>query len=199
MSVYSKSISQIVADRLNKTKSKTVVVKNEKKEQKEAEQMAKKEQKEAERIVKKEQKEAERLAKKEQKNVVKEKEEEVEEEEEEVKKGTIQPPSTPESGVVDEAETVTDEKTKPVKRKRKVKTIEKVEDVKKQRKAASGTNPPKWFLEYNKQMELARGNTNVETIKESAKQKWEEKGMPERVVSEREKHVGRMYTMMFGK
>jgi hypothetical protein len=64
------------------------------------------------------------------------------------------------------------------------------------KKGAEG-KPPSWFVNYVKQMEAAHGVKDQEVVKESAQAKWEQKGMPEKVASEREKHVSRMYKMMF--
>lgn len=81
-----------------------------------------------------------------------------------------------------------------VKKNRKPKAPKNEEGVSKKR----SSGPPKWFLEYNKGMQEARGVTDPVEIKQAAQEKWQEEGLPKRVESEREKHVSRMYNAMFG-
>jgi hypothetical protein len=196
MGLYSKSISEIVAEKLNKNKEVEEKPEMSKKEMQKLERERLKEEKKAER-------EAAKLAAKEEKKLQREiaKEEkklkklEAMKEKDLVQEGVVR---LEEEAVMD-VDTVAAQESEP---EPKVKTVETVK-VKRSRKggvvkkkAAEG-KPPAWFVNYVKQMEAAHGVKDQEVVKESAQTKWEQKGLPEKVASEREKHVSRMYKMMF--
>lgn len=196
MPLYSKSISEIVKAKLNKGKdTEEVEKKPTKKEEAKAERDRVKEEK---RMAKEQEKEEKRLAKeaaKEEKKAGKK-----------VKETPAPPPSPENEESVGEGETAVemevDQEEEDEVPEPKVKTVKTVK-VKKSRKPVVGKKtdvgkPPSWFVKYTREMEAARGITDTEAVKESAQSKWQEKGMPQRVASEREKHVSRMYGMMFG-
>ena len=81
----------------------------------------------------------------------------------------------------------------------KVAKVTKTKSFKKEKKVrvAKVAGPPKWFMEYAKGMETAHGVTDNEKIKEAATSKWQEEGMPKQAETERNRHVRRMYSMMF--
>lgn len=81
----------------------------------------------------------------------------------------------------------------------KVAKVTKTKSFKKEKKVrvAKVAGPPKWFMEYAKGMETAHGVTDNEKIKEAAASKWQEEGMPKQAENERNRHVKRMYSMMF--
>jgi hypothetical protein len=198
MALYSKSISEIVAAKLNKGKKIEVEgpSKSELKEAaKEEKRAAKEAEKEEKRLAKEQEKEEKRLAK-----------EAAKQEKKSVKEVPPPPPPSPVNESIEGETAVEMEVDVP---EPKVKIVETVK-VKKNRKPkavpvegkvakAKKSTPPKWFLEYNKGMQAARGITDAAEIKEAAQANWEEEGLPKRVESEREKHVSRMYGMMFGK
>jgi hypothetical protein len=200
MGLYSKSISEIVAAKLNKGKEEAVEKKPNKKEESKAERERAKEEK---RLAKEQEKEEKRLAKeaaREEKKAAGKK----------VKESPAPPPPSPAKEDSLEGETAVEMEVDPEEEEAetppppKVKTMKSVK-VKKSRKPAvvgkktAGVGKaPKWFVDYAKGMEAARGVTDPETVKETAQAKWQEKGMPQRVAGEREKHVSRMYGMMFG-
>jgi hypothetical protein len=190
MGLYSKSISEIVAEKLNKNKGVEEKPEMSKKEMQKMERERLREEKKAER-------EAAKLAAKEEKKLQRE----IAKEEKKLKK--LETQKEKEQPVEEEAvmdvDTVAAPESEP---EPKVKTVETVK-VKRSRKGGvvkkkgAECKPPSWFVNYVKQMEAAHGVKDQEVVKESAQAKWEQKGMPEKVASEREKHVSRMYKMMF--
>jgi hypothetical protein len=190
MGLYSKSISEIVAEKLNKNKDVEEKPEMSKKEMQKMERERLREEKKAER-------EAAKLAAKEEKKLQRE----IAKEEKKLKK--LEAQKEKEQPVEEEAvmdvDTVAAQESEP---EPKVKTVETVK-VKRSRKGGvvkkkgAECKPPSWFVNYVKQMEAAHGVKDQEVVKESAQAKWEQKGMPEKVASEREKHVSRMYKMMF--
>jgi hypothetical protein len=190
MGLYSKSISEIVAEKLNKNKGEDKEPEMSKKEMQKMERERLKEEKRVE-------KEAAKLAAKEEKKIQRE----IAKEEKKLKKLEAQKEKEQivEEEAVMDVDTVAAQESEP---EPKVKTLETVK-VKRSRKGGvvkknkTEGKPPSWFVNYVKQMEAAHGVKDQEVIKESAQAKWEQKGMPEKVASEREKHVSRMYKMMF--
>jgi hypothetical protein len=187
MGLYSKSISEIVAEKLNKNKDVEEKPEMSKKEMQKMERERLREEKKAEM-------EAAKLAAKEEKKLQRE----IAKEEKKLKKLEAQKEKEEEEEAVMDVDTVAVQETEP---EPKVKTVETVK-VKRSRKGAvvkkkAEGKPPSWFVNYVKQMEAAHGVKDQEVVKESAQAKWEQKGMPEKVASEREKHVSRMYKMMF--
>ena len=201
MALYSKSISEIVAAKLNKGKKKEedAPVVNSAKEEK---RLAKEAEKEAKRVAKEEAKEAAKEEKRSAKEAAKE-------EKKAGKKETPAPPPSPinesiegETAVEMEVD-VPEPKVKEVeivkvKKNRKPKAPKEEGEEKVSKKTKKPTGPPKWFLEYNKGMQEARGITDPVEVKQAAQEKWQEEGLPKRVESEREKHISRMYNAMFG-
>jgi hypothetical protein len=188
MGLYSKSISEIVAEKLNKNKGVEEKPEMSKKEMQKMERERLREEKKAER-------EAAKLAAKEEKKLQRE----IAKEEKKLKKLEAQKEKEQEEEAVMDVDTVAAPESEP---EPKVKTVETVK-VKRSRKGGvvkkkgAECKPPSWFVNYVKQMEAAHGVKDQEVVKESAQAKWEQKGMPEKVASEREKHVSRMYKMMF--
>lgn len=198
MGLYSKSISEIVAAKLNKGKEtgEEVEKKPTKKEEAKAERERAKEEK---RLAKEQEKEEKRLAKeaaREEKKAGKK-----------VKETPAPPPSPANEESVGEGETAVEMEVDQEEEETpepKIKTMKSVKVKKSRKPIASGKKTagagkaPRWFVEYAKGMEAARGVTDPEVVKETAQAKWQQKGMPQRVAGEREKHVSRMYGMMFG-
>jgi len=204
MALYSKSIAEIVASTLKNKGAEPSVPKVTKGELKKQERAALKEEKEAAKLAAKEAKEAAKLAAKEEKAAAKlaakgEK-----------KTGKKVLPAIPEEvepspslegdtmieGEDVEMEVVPEPKTKtmaPV----KVKKTRKPR-AKKEGGVSKKTKVPRWFSEYNKGMEEARGETDKERVRASAEEKWQKKGLPEKAEGERVKHFSKMYKMMFG-
>jgi hypothetical protein len=191
MGLYTKSISEIVAAKIQKGKepvekapSKKELAKAEREQVKEAKRVAKEAANEEKKNAKKVAKESKKAPK-------------VKCDDEEPKEESVGDGETAVEMEVDVEEV--EEQPAP-----KIKTLKAVK-VKKTRKplvakktAVDVGKPPTWFVKYTKEMEAARGVTDKETIKESAQAKWQEKGMPKRVTTERENHVSKMYGMMFG-
>jgi hypothetical protein len=198
MGLYTKSISEIVAAKIQKGQepvekapSKKELAKAEREQVKEAKRVAKEAEKEAKHVAKEAKVKAKETVK-ESNKVPKMKCGGEERSEESVGDG-----ETAVEMEVDVEEV--EEQPAP-----KIKTLKTVK-VKKARNppvtkktAADVGKPPAWFVKYTKEMEAARGVTDKETVKESAQAKWQEKGMPKRVATERENHVSKMYGMMFG-
>ena len=83
--------------------------------------------------------------------------------------------------------------------KRKIGSTDK--PAKKQKKATvpKVVKPPKWFVEYAKANAILEDKDpkDEQEVKTIAQTKWSDKGLQKKVETEREKHHSKMYSMMF--